>query len=343
MIDERWDPEVEEIAQALARMLSVECTSAAVRSAEADHGGASPGIGALVDAFGLEQLEGSPALFARIAMEFGRALVPVPFVETMPVLALTGTPGVAWSHDGLAPAALDRIGVARDGGYFAEPLAGEGRLTAAGDYLVPHQPTGTGDRLGDAALADRVARYAGLTMAARIVGAGQALLAYACRYVAEREQFGRPIGAFQAVAHRLANVVGELDAADLMLRKAAFAAEPDNGGDGAPPAHFAIMVWAQAVRAGRFAATNVHQVFGGNGFAMEYDVQLYSRRIRSWAMRGPRSETALAELGRMVLDPARRDAMALLWQFDQGMQLPRWAREADMLPTQAAQRTNAAA
>lgn len=329
MIDERWDSEVEEIAEALARMLAAECTGAVVRSAEAEHRGDSPEVGRLIDAFGLNQLEGSVALFTRIAVELGRALAPVPFVETMPVLALTGEAGVAWTDDGLAPASLPRVAVVRDGELIAEALSGQARQTAAGDYLVEHQPGGAGDRLGDAALADRCARYAKLICAARIVGAAQALLRNGCSYVAEREQFGRAIGSFQAVGHRLANVAAELDAADLMLRKASFAAEPEVGGDGAPPAHFAIMAWVLAVRAGRSAATNIHQVFGGNGFAMEYDVQLYSRRIRSWAMRGPRPERLLGELGRMVLDPVRRDDMAMLWQFDRGISLPRWAREAD--------------
>lgn len=329
MIDERWDAEVEEVADALARMLAAESSTEAVRRAEADHGGASPEIAAQIAAFGLDQLKGPGALFARVAMEFGRALAPTPFVETLPVLALTGRAGIAWSFDGWAPAAAEFVAVRTADGLFAEPVTGEPRLTAAGDRLIAHMSGVGGERLGDATLADRVERYAALTNAARIVGAGQALLLYAKGYVSQREQFGRPIGAFQAVGHRLADIVAKLDAADLMVRKAAFAGEAANGGDGAPPRHFAVMVWALAVEAGRLAATDGHQVFGGNGFAMEYDVQLYSRRIRSWAMRGPRVGSVLAELGRMVLDPAARNDMALVWHFERGIQLPRWAHEAD--------------
>lgn len=330
MMDERWDDDVEEIAEALAKMLAAESSSEAVRRAEAEHGGASPQMAAQIAAFGLDELEGSAALFARIAMEFGRALAPTPLVETLPVLALTGRPGIAWGFEGWTPAAAKSIAVRTTEGLFATPVTGEPRRTAAGDLLVTHASDDPGERLGDTDLADRVERFAALTNAARIVGAGQALLRYAINYVSAREQFGRPIGAFQAVGHRLADIVAKLDAADLMVRKAAFAAEEDNGGDGAPPQHFAVMAWVAAVEAGRLAATDGHQVFGGNGFAMEYDVQLYSRRIRSWAMRGPRVSSALAELGRMVLDPAVRNDMALLWQFERGIQIPRWAREADV-------------
>lgn len=329
MIDERWDPDVEEVADALARMLSAESPSAEVRAAERDHDGASPAIEARIAAFGLDQLAGSPALFARIAMEFGRSLAATSFVETMPVLALTGRSGIGYGFDGFAPASLSRAAVRRADGVYIVPVRGEGRQTVAGDRLVALAPMAAGERAGDAQLADQLGRYAALVNAARIVGAGQALLDYARDYVSQREQFGRPIGSFQAVGHRLANVVGELDAADLLVRKSAFAAVPENGGDGAPPGHFAVMVWAKAVQAGRIACTNAHQVFGGNGFAMEYDVQLYSRRIRNWAMRGPRASAALADLGRALLDPARRDRMTLLWQFDEGMDVPRWAREAD--------------
>jgi alkylation response protein AidB-like acyl-CoA dehydrogenase len=229
------------------------------------------------------------------------------------------------------PASNPHVALRDSGSVRIEKLQGEARRSAAGDSLVLHQTTGEGEAVGDSFLADRMQRFADLVDAARLVGAGKALLAYGVGYASQREQFGKPIGSYQGVAHRLARVSGELDAAELMVRKAAFAADVDHGGDGAPPTHFAIMVRAKAIEASRFAATNVHQVFGGNGFAMEYDVQLYSRRIRSWAMRGRRAEPDLAELGRMVLDPSRRAEMALLWHYERDIQIPRWAAEADAI------------
>jgi hypothetical protein len=329
MLDERWSSEVEEIADVLAKMLRAESSSERIRKAEEEHRGIDADLDSQLHEFGLAALEGEPELFARVAFELGRALASTAYVETMPMLALAGRPGVSLGFSGPVPAANGLVAV-RDGETVRiEALNGTSRTSAAGDGLVFHQPTGEGEVIGDAALADRLQRFADLTDAARIVGAGQALLRYGVDYASQREQFGKPIGSYQGVAHRLAKAAGDLDAAELLVRKAAFAALEAHGGDGAPPQHFAIMVRAKAIQAGRFAATNVHQVFGGNGFALEYDVQLYSRRIRSWAMRGRRSEPDLAELGRMVLDPARRDSLAMLWHYETGMQLPRWAQEAD--------------
>ena len=329
MIDERWSQDIEEIGDALRRVLAAECTPEVVRNSEASADGRCELLERHLREFGLDEVEGEADLFARVAYELGRALAPLSYVEQMPVQALCGRSRVALGFQGFVPANAIEVANRRFDGVFVKPVTGRPEKTAAGDYLVRCLDDASGEKLGDCILADRLERFERLVGAARIVGAGQALLRYGADYAGEREQFGKIIGQFQGVAHRLADVAGALDAAELLVRKAAFAAMPQNGGDGAPPKHFAIMVWAKAVEAGRFAATIVHQTFGGNGFSVEYDVQLYSRRIRSWAMRGPRPGPQLAELARIVLDPKLRDEMAMLWQFEKGMPLPRWAREAD--------------
>jgi hypothetical protein len=331
MLDERWSQDVEEIADVLSRMLAAESNSERIRKAEKQHLGIDLDLVTQLDVFGLYGLEGEPELFARIALELGRSLASVAFVETMPVQALTGRSGISLGFSGPVPAANALVAV-HDGDLVrVEKLNGASRESAASDALVNHQLTGEGEVIGDSTLADRLQRYADMIDAARLVGASKALLAYGVDYVSQREQFGKIIATYQGVSHRLARTAGEIDAAELLVRKAAFAASRANGGDGAPSAHFAIMVRAKAIQAARFAATNIHQVFGGNGFAMEYDVQLYSRRIRSWAMRGRRSGPDLVELGRMVLDSNRREAMTMLWHHENGIPLPRWASEADQV------------
>lgn len=329
MLDERWSPDVEDIADALRRMLQSESSPERVRAAEASADGRDRALESALAHFGLDALEGPPELFARIAFELGRHLASAPVVETLPALSLTGRAGVALAFDGLVPAGVASALVAGSDGVLLQPVTAAPRRTAAGDWLVRHADATGGERLGGSDLADRLQRFSSLMNAARMVGAGQSLLAYGVGYAKERQQFGKIIGTYQGVAHRLAQAAGHLDAAELLVRKASFVALPEHGGDGAPPAAFALMVHAKAVEAARFVATNVHQVFGGNGFAMEYDVQLHSRRLRSWAMRGPRADTSLAALGRLMLDPARRDALALLWHHDDGLPLPRWAREAE--------------
>jgi hypothetical protein len=329
MLDERWSADVEEIAAALRKMLDVESSTQRVRAAEKDHRGRDPELEQHLRAFGLDELQGDAELFARIAFELGRALASTPRVDTLPVLALTGRAGVALAFSRPVPAGVEQVAVRRVDGVYLEALQGQPRLTTAGDALVDHIAGGPGELVGDLALAHRLERYAALTEAARLVGAGQALLRLGTTYANERRQFGKIIGTYQGVAHRLADAAGRLDAAELLVRKAAFTAQPDAGGDGAPARAFALMLRIKAIEAARGVAADVHQVFGGNGFALEYDVQLYSRRLRSWAMRGPRASHDLAELGRLVLDPVQRDALRLMWHYDQGMPLPRWAVEAD--------------
>ncbi|MFW3895160.1 acyl-CoA dehydrogenase family protein [Pseudomonas bharatica] len=330
MLDERWSEEVEEIGGTLRKVLAKQCSSEQVRAAEASNDGLSPAVAEHLSAFGLDDLEAEPDLFARIAYELGHALAPTAYVETIPVLALTGRSNVALAFSGPVPASVAQVAVIRSQGVYLEALCGDARRTTAGDLLVEHQRGHVdGQWLGDSDLADRLSRYAALVDAARMTGAGQALLQYGLGYAKEREQFGKIIGSYQGVANRLANASVLLDAAELLVRKAAFTARADVGGDGAPSAAFAIMVRAKAIEAARSVATTVHQTFGGNGFAMEYDVQLYSRRLRSWANRGERPGERLADLARSMLDPGKRDQVRLLWHHDQGIPLPRWAREAD--------------
>ena len=134
------------------------------------------------------------------------------------------------------------------------------------------------------------------------MGAAEGVLAIGVAYAQRRHQFGRPIGSFQAVAHRLADAATMVDAAGLLVRKAAWTAEVDQDGDGAPDWTFAAMARAAAEDAAELAAATTHQVMGGYGFTVEEDCQLYSRRIRAWRLRLPPVGDELAELARRLLD-----------------------------------------
>jgi len=63
------------------------------------------------------------------------------------------------------------------------------------------------------------------------------LLRYAVEYTTERKQFGQPVGAFQAVAHPLADAATAVDAADLLVRHATYLTATD----GAPPLYACAM------------------------------------------------------------------------------------------------------
>src|SRR4051812_11809538 len=94
MLDERWSADVEEIGDALKKMLSAECSPAEVRKAEAAEDGRDRRLEAQLDAFGLTELDANPELLARIALELGRALAPTAHVDTMAVQALLGRSGI---------------------------------------------------------------------------------------------------------------------------------------------------------------------------------------------------------------------------------------------------------
>ncbi|MCS3835684.1 hypothetical protein HNR03_000264 [Pseudomonas sp. JAI111] len=329
MLDERWSSDAEDIGLALRKMLATESSIERVRQAEARADGRDLQLESSLAEFGITEMQVEADVTARIAYELGRALASVALVESLPALAVLNLGNVAFGFEGPVPATLPEVAVRRDDGLYIETLHGVARRSAAGDFLVEHQPGLSGRRVADMATADRMERLMDLVDAARMVGAGQALLQYGIEYANEREQFGRKIGGFQAVAHKLVDASIALEGAELLVRKAAFTALESAGGDGAPSPIFARMVFAKAVEASRLVATSVHQVFGGNGFAMEYNVQLFSRRLRSWTMRRHRPGTKLADLARSMLRSETRDTVRHLWNNDVGLPLPRWAREVD--------------
>ncbi|MDX6741498.1 acyl-CoA dehydrogenase family protein [Actinocorallia sp. A-T 12471] len=115
--------------------------------------------------------------------------------------------------------------------------------------------------------------------AAALSGLATRALEIGVAYVKERKAFGRPVGAFQSVAHRLADRACEVDGCELLVREAAWAADADPGRFGELAA-LALGFAAETARDTTYDALHFH---GGYGFMLEYPVQLYFRRARSWA------------------------------------------------------------
>ncbi|UGY92006.1 acyl-CoA dehydrogenase family protein [Streptomyces gobiensis] len=109
---------------------------------------------------------------------------------------------------------------------------------------------------------------AAAALAAEAVGAADGALARTVDYVKVREQFGRPIGSFQAVRHRLADVYVQIATARSAAYYAA-ACEPGEAGG---------LALAQGLAALRLAAAEAVQLHGGLGFTWEHDAQLYFKR-----------------------------------------------------------------
>jgi alkylation response protein AidB-like acyl-CoA dehydrogenase len=129
-----------------------------------------------------------------------------------------------------------------------------------------------------------------LALTHELVGASRAMLELAREHALERIQFGRPIGSFQAVRHRLADSLVAIEAAD----GAAGAAWEE----GSPLA--AAMAKALAGRGARTVARHCQQVLAGIGFTTEHPLQRYVRRV-------------------LVLDRLLGDARSLTTQLGQDL------------------------
>ncbi len=114
-----------------------------------------------------------------------------------------------------------------------------------------------------------------ILIAAEALGIGRAALRRAVNYAREREVFGRPIGKNQGIAFPLAEARMRLDAAELMIRKAAWRLD-----QGLPCGAEANMAKWLAAEAGFFAADSAVQTHGGFGYAREYHVERYWREAR---------------------------------------------------------------
>jgi alkylation response protein AidB-like acyl-CoA dehydrogenase len=112
--------------------------------------------------------------------------------------------------------------------------------------------------------------------AAYLLGAGQRLLDTAAEYAAQRTQFGRPIGDFQATAHPLASCHVHLAAADTLVRLAADAF--DTGAAGM--ASRATTARVSAASAATETAYRAHQTLGAMGFTVEGPIGRLSGLIR---------------------------------------------------------------
>jgi alkylation response protein AidB-like acyl-CoA dehydrogenase len=97
----------------------------------------------------------------------------------------------------------------------------------------------------------------------------------AVTYAKERQQFGKPIGSFQAIAHPLAESITEIHGGRVLAYEAAWARAA--GKDASTLAAMAKLVCGEAFK----RVTKLgQQVFGGIGFTRDIDMQLYFRRAK---------------------------------------------------------------
>jgi len=140
--------------------------------------------------------------------------------------------------------------------------------------------------------ADAVADWKLLTAAA-LGGLRATALELGVSYVKARQAFGVIIGSFQAVQHRLADLVVAGDGAQLLTYEAAWARDTAQPGTGQPDAAaLASMAFLFNADCAFRTARECLQFHGGYGVTLEYDIQLYFRRAKAWplALGDPRRE-----------------------------------------------------
>jgi acyl-CoA dehydrogenase len=143
---------------------------------------------------------------------------------------------------------------------------------------VPARPVG--DPGSGAAVVARAHDVGRAALAAEQVGATEQALRACVAFVTQRNQFGRPIGSFQAVKHRLADLLVELEGARSVAGYAAACVD-------AGPAELPLAAAVAQVACGEaleLAAREYVQLHGGIGFTWEHPAHLYVRRARADAV-----------------------------------------------------------
>ena len=126
-----------------------------------------------------------------------------------------------------------------------------------------------------------------LIIAAMILGVGQRAFDDALSYVKERKQFGRPIGSFQVLKHRIAELATELECARLLVYDVASKVDDD------PSALFpreASMAKIKATEVAKRVALEGMQMMGGNGYTTEYEMERLVRMTLVSTVYGGTSE-----------------------------------------------------
>ena len=116
---------------------------------------------------------------------------------------------------------------------------------------------------------------------AEMLGAAEAVMRMAVEYAKVREQFGRPIGSFQAVKHRCADMLVDVEGMRSAVYHAAWALGAAEGTAGrATAAETAAVAKIWCSDAALRTAESALQVHGGIGFTWEADVHLYLKRVQ---------------------------------------------------------------
>jgi alkylation response protein AidB-like acyl-CoA dehydrogenase len=123
----------------------------------------------------------------------------------------------------------------------------------------------------------KVQRKATVIECAYLVGLAQMDFEISVQYAKDRIQFGRPIGSFQAIQHKAADMVTDVDGARFIMYRAAWSVGQDEA-DADINVHMAKAWCSEATRR---VVAHGQQIHGGIGFTKDYKIQLYFRRQKA--------------------------------------------------------------
>jgi alkylation response protein AidB-like acyl-CoA dehydrogenase len=152
---------------------------------------------------------------------------------------------------------------------------------------------------GGFAVWEDVMQDAIVLLAAWAMGGAERALEITVQYAKDREQFDKPLGAFQAISHYLADAATAIDGGRTLVWEAAWARTQSRS-----VARLAPMAKLFACQTYRDVTAMCQQVWGGVGFTIEYDIQLYFRRAKQLQLSWWDTRTLEEKIAASVLDPA---------------------------------------
>ena len=200
----------------------------------------------------------------------------VPFAAQADRFVVAARTGRGLDADGITLFLVDATTAGISCDRLANTAGGALYAVSFEDVVVPARAT-LGPLGGGWAPLSAAMTKGAVLQTATIVGAARAVLEMTNQYAKDREQFGNPIGRYQAVQYMVSDVLIDLHRADLLARQAAFRIDT-----GRPYEREAAIAIAFGKRACAHLHRQAHEVHAGIGFMLEHDLTLYSRRGKYW-------------------------------------------------------------
>ncbi len=326
-------------SDSVERLFAQISTPAAVRAIET--GGSPESMWNEIDQSGFldalvpESLDGAGLTLAQVFPMFlsaGRHAVPLPFAQTMLArawLAVAGVPAPSGpisiaglgvrSHDGTIEVAALSFGRVSEWVLIdlGEEVALLPTASASGAWTGGHASLSASlcwKAWPDAGIklpvtapeAARLDEMAAASYAALIAGAADRVLAMTLDYASQRSQFGKHIGKFQAVQNQI-SVMAERTWASRMAAQLACQSTSWH-----PRSLLAAVGKTRSSEAAGLIADIAHAVHGAIGVTEEYDLQLYTRRLREWRLCGGAEAYWASRIGLELLRQPHTTALAFI-------------------------------